>query len=105
MNYCCYLFVLQYDRVKNENRKCSSWESKVMSENSQSTSLKLACPHCGGKLSVMMEQTGSGYMTYDTPSGFECSTIACSVEWDIDGEPTTEPNWVVWPTLYTKPED
>lgn len=76
-----------------------------MSENEHaSKSLKLVCPHCGGKLGIEMEHQGSGYMTYDAPSGFTCTTIACAAEWDTDGEPTHEPNWVLWPTIYTKPE-
>jgi hypothetical protein len=76
-----------------------------MSENQQEfKSLKLVCPHCGGKLGIEMETEGSGYMTYDAPSGFACSTVECGAEWDTDGEPVQEPNWVLFPTLYTKPE-
>lgn len=74
-----------------------------MSENEHaSQSLKLVCPHCGGKLGIEMEQQGSGYMTYDAPSGFACDTIECGAEWDVEGEPVKEPNWVLYPSLYTK---
>lgn len=76
-----------------------------MSENEHaSKSLKLACPHCGGKLLIEMESAGSGYMTYDTPSGFSCTTIDCGAEWDVEGESVREPGWVLWPSIYSKPE-
>jgi hypothetical protein len=76
-----------------------------MSDNEHtSQSLKLVCPHCGGKLGIEMEAQGSGYMTYDAPSGFACTTRDCGAEWDVEGEPVQEPNWVLWPSIYTKPE-
>lgn len=75
-----------------------------MPENEfESKGLKLACPHCGGKLLVEMETQGSGHLTHDSPSGFICSTLNCGAEWDIEGEVVQDPNWVLWPTIYTKP--
>ena len=75
-----------------------------MSENEfESKSLKLACPHCGGKLLVEMETQGSGHLAYEAPSGFICTTQNCGAEWDIDGEVVQDPNWVLWPTIYTRP--
>lgn len=53
-------------------------------------SMKLRCPHCAGRLSVMMESRGQAYMTYDAPSGFECDD--CYREWDIYGDPIGEDN-------------
>lgn len=75
-----------------------------MSENEfESKGLKLACPHCGGKLLVEMETQGSGHLAYEAPSGFICTTLNCGAEWDIDGEVVQDPNWVLWPTIYTRP--
>lgn len=75
-----------------------------MSENEpEFKSLKLGCPHCGGRLAVSMETQGSGYTTWEAPSGFICTTLNCGAEWDDDGEVIQDPNWVLWPTIYTKP--
>ena len=76
-----------------------------MSAEHESKSLPLGCPHCGGKLLVEMESKGNGYLTYDAPSGFICTTLNCGAEWNLDGEPTHEPNWVLWPSIYSKPDE
>jgi hypothetical protein len=67
-------------------------------------SLDLTCPHCGGKLDVIMERNANPLEREYYPDGLECETNSCGATWDLLGNQTQDPNWVKWPEKFNKPE-
>lgn len=64
----------------------------------------LACSYCGGKLTVDLETKGSAYLTYEAPESVTCNELGCQAVWEPDGTPRELPDFMRFPSLYTRPE-
>ena len=51
----------------------------------------LACPYCGGKLTVNTETTGRAYLSYEVPESITCDEMGCQAVWEPDGTPRDLP--------------
>lgn len=74
-----------------------------MSEQNATNPLKLTCPYCAGTLTAELEFQGNPWMQEYEFVGFLCED--CDAEWDKSGENLAMPKWVLYPELYSKPED
>jgi len=61
----------------------------------------LACPYCGGKLTIDLATEGRPYLTYEVPEAIRCG--GCDAEWEPDGAARTAAKWIKWPDLYGPP--
>lgn len=64
----------------------------------------LACPYCGGKLTVDLGTVGRTYLTYEVPESITCDEMGCQAVWEPDGTPRELPDFIRFPTLYSQPE-
>lgn len=71
-------------------------------ENKSIPPRNIECPYCQGRLIIVQDFVGHGYMQSETAVGFECIEISCSASWDIKGILTTEPNWILYPDVYSQ---
>jgi uncharacterized protein YbaR (Trm112 family) len=63
----------------------------------------LACPYCGGKLTVDTETTGRAYLSYEAPESIVCDEMGCGAAWETDGTSRDLPGFVRHPSLYAQP--
>lgn len=47
----------------------------------------LRCPDCGDEISVIRGYEGTGYLSHDVVTGFECDEFRCGAAWNTRGVP------------------